>query len=139
MSLFVTLLNTQTIMEIVYLISLHHCRLYGTFLQWHQIKQVFNQFQNIHTSTACMCICQHFVRCMCLLLKCVMHFVCLLQRAVIPLVSPDVLYLFRVQAVCHREKRSDFSQTLLFKGLSNNLDFVCLCVPCCKIQKCLLM
>ncbi|KAI7807360.1 putative receptor-type tyrosine-protein phosphatase gamma [Triplophysa rosa] len=37
-------------------------------------------------------------------------------RAVIPLVSPDVLYLFRVQAVCHRDQRSDFSQTLLFKA-----------------------
>ncbi|XP_055068727.2 receptor-type tyrosine-protein phosphatase gamma [Misgurnus anguillicaudatus] len=37
-------------------------------------------------------------------------------RAVIPLVSPEVLYLFRVQAVCHRDQRSDFSQTLLFKA-----------------------
>ncbi|KAK7145118.1 hypothetical protein R3I94_011273 [Phoxinus phoxinus] len=37
-------------------------------------------------------------------------------RAVIPLVSPDVLYLFRVQAVCQRDQRSDFSQTLLFKA-----------------------
>jgi len=45
--------------------------------------------------------------------------VCLLQRAVIALVSPDVLYLFRVQAVCQRDQRSDFSQTLLFKGLSD--------------------
>uniref|UniRef100_A0A671P6Q7 protein-tyrosine-phosphatase n=1 Tax=Sinocyclocheilus anshuiensis TaxID=1608454 RepID=A0A671P6Q7_9TELE len=37
-------------------------------------------------------------------------------RAVITLVSPDVLYLFRVQAVCQRDQRSDFSQTLLFKA-----------------------
>uniref|UniRef100_A0A671P6M6 protein-tyrosine-phosphatase n=1 Tax=Sinocyclocheilus anshuiensis TaxID=1608454 RepID=A0A671P6M6_9TELE len=36
--------------------------------------------------------------------------------AVITLVSPDVLYLFRVQAVCQRDQRSDFSQTLLFKA-----------------------
>uniref|UniRef100_A0A8C1KPR3 protein-tyrosine-phosphatase n=1 Tax=Cyprinus carpio TaxID=7962 RepID=A0A8C1KPR3_CYPCA len=40
-------------------------------------------------------------------------------RAVITLVSPDVLYLFRVQAVCQRDQRSDFSQTLLFKGLTH--------------------
>uniref|UniRef100_A0A8C1I8M3 protein-tyrosine-phosphatase n=1 Tax=Cyprinus carpio TaxID=7962 RepID=A0A8C1I8M3_CYPCA len=38
------------------------------------------------------------------------------RRAVITLVSPDVLYLFRVQAVCQRDQRSDFSQTLLFKA-----------------------
>ncbi|XP_021332937.1 receptor-type tyrosine-protein phosphatase gamma [Danio rerio] len=37
-------------------------------------------------------------------------------RAVITLVSPDVLYLFRVQALCQRDQRSDFSQTLLFKA-----------------------
>uniref|UniRef100_A0A673GEE2 protein-tyrosine-phosphatase n=1 Tax=Sinocyclocheilus rhinocerous TaxID=307959 RepID=A0A673GEE2_9TELE len=35
---------------------------------------------------------------------------------IITLVSPDVLYLFRVQAVCQRDQRSDFSQTLLFKA-----------------------
>ncbi|KAM8868559.1 receptor-type tyrosine-protein phosphatase gamma [Synchiropus picturatus] len=35
-------------------------------------------------------------------------------KAVITNVSPDVLYLFRVQAVCQRDMRSDFSQTLLF-------------------------
>uniref|UniRef100_A0A9J7Y2H0 protein-tyrosine-phosphatase n=1 Tax=Cyprinus carpio carpio TaxID=630221 RepID=A0A9J7Y2H0_CYPCA len=39
-----------------------------------------------------------------------------LKTAVITLVSPDVLYLFRVQAVCQRDQRSDFSQTLLFKA-----------------------
>lgn len=38
------------------------------------------------------------------------------QRAVITSVSPDVLYLFRVQAVCQPDLRSDFSQTLLFRG-----------------------
>ncbi|XP_051986844.1 receptor-type tyrosine-protein phosphatase gamma isoform X1 [Xyrauchen texanus] len=38
------------------------------------------------------------------------------MRAVISLVSPDVLYLFRVQAVCQRDQRSDFSQTLLFRA-----------------------
>lgn len=37
-------------------------------------------------------------------------------RAVITRMSPDVLYLFRVQALCHRDQRSDFSQTLLFKA-----------------------
>lgn len=40
----------------------------------------------------------------------------LLQKAVISNVSPDVLYLFRVQAVCQHDLRSDFSQTLLFRG-----------------------
>ncbi|KAI4902111.1 hypothetical protein NFI96_013181 [Prochilodus magdalenae] len=35
-------------------------------------------------------------------------------RAVISRMSPDVLYLFRVQALCQRDQRSDFSQTLLF-------------------------
>ena len=40
----------------------------------------------------------------------------LLQKAVITNVSPDVLYLFRVQAVCQHDLRSDFSQTLLFRG-----------------------
>uniref|UniRef100_A0A8C1XKX5 protein-tyrosine-phosphatase n=1 Tax=Cyprinus carpio TaxID=7962 RepID=A0A8C1XKX5_CYPCA len=39
-----------------------------------------------------------------------------INKAVITLVSPDVLYLFRVQAVCQRDQRSDFSQTLLFKA-----------------------
>ncbi|XP_064155378.1 receptor-type tyrosine-protein phosphatase gamma-like isoform X1 [Anguilla rostrata] len=37
-------------------------------------------------------------------------------EAVITQVSPDVLYLFRVQAVCQRDLRSDFSQTLLFRA-----------------------
>uniref|UniRef100_A0A674PIS2 protein-tyrosine-phosphatase n=1 Tax=Takifugu rubripes TaxID=31033 RepID=A0A674PIS2_TAKRU len=37
-------------------------------------------------------------------------------KAVISNVSPDVLYLFRVQAVCQRDMRSDFSQTLLFRA-----------------------
>lgn len=40
----------------------------------------------------------------------------LMQKAVITNVSPDVLYLFRVQAVCQHDLRSDFSQTLLFRG-----------------------
>lgn len=37
-------------------------------------------------------------------------------KAVITNVSPDTLYLFRVQAVCQRDLRSDFSQTLLFRA-----------------------
>ncbi|CAG06945.1 unnamed protein product, partial [Tetraodon nigroviridis] len=37
-------------------------------------------------------------------------------KAVITNVSPDVLYLFRVQAVCQHDLRSDFSQTLLFRA-----------------------
>uniref|UniRef100_A0AAY4CWE5 Receptor-type tyrosine-protein phosphatase gamma n=1 Tax=Denticeps clupeoides TaxID=299321 RepID=A0AAY4CWE5_9TELE len=37
-------------------------------------------------------------------------------RAVITHVSPDILYLFRVQAVCQKDLRSDFSQTLLFRA-----------------------
>ncbi|MCJ8729428.1 hypothetical protein PDJAM_G00106170 [Pangasius djambal] len=37
-------------------------------------------------------------------------------RAVITHMSPDALYLFRVQALCQRDLRSDFSQTLLFKA-----------------------
>lgn len=41
------------------------------------------------------------------------------QRAVITHMSPDALYLFRVQALCQRDQRSDFSQTLLFKGKNN--------------------
>ncbi|XP_073500748.1 receptor-type tyrosine-protein phosphatase gamma isoform X2 [Phyllobates terribilis] len=31
-------------------------------------------------------------------------------------VSPDILYLFRVQAVCRNDMRSDFSQTMLFQA-----------------------
>ncbi|XP_034536847.1 receptor-type tyrosine-protein phosphatase gamma [Notolabrus celidotus] len=38
------------------------------------------------------------------------------MKAVITNVSPEVLYLFRVQAVCHHDLRSDFSQTLLFRA-----------------------
>ncbi|KAM3621040.1 uncharacterized protein V6R79_005149 [Siganus canaliculatus] len=38
------------------------------------------------------------------------------MKAVITNVSPDVLYLFRVQAVCQLDLRSDFSQTLLFRA-----------------------
>ncbi|CAJ1050651.1 receptor-type tyrosine-protein phosphatase gamma [Xyrichtys novacula] len=38
------------------------------------------------------------------------------MRAVITNVSPDILYLFRVQAVCQHDLRSDFSQTLLFRA-----------------------
>ncbi|XP_067361921.1 receptor-type tyrosine-protein phosphatase gamma-like isoform X2 [Channa argus] len=38
------------------------------------------------------------------------------MKAVITNVSPDILYLFRVQAVCQRDLRSDFSQTLLFRA-----------------------
>ncbi|XP_015202751.2 receptor-type tyrosine-protein phosphatase gamma [Lepisosteus oculatus] len=37
-------------------------------------------------------------------------------EAVINHVSPDILYLFRVQAVCQNDMRSDFSQTLLFQA-----------------------
>ncbi|XP_022538497.1 receptor-type tyrosine-protein phosphatase gamma [Astyanax mexicanus] len=37
-------------------------------------------------------------------------------EAVIKPVSPDVLYLFRVQAVCMNDKRSDFSQSMLFRA-----------------------
>ncbi|XP_048878342.1 receptor-type tyrosine-protein phosphatase gamma-like isoform X1 [Brienomyrus brachyistius] len=37
-------------------------------------------------------------------------------RAVITHVSPDILYLFRVQAVCQKDMRSDFSQTMLFRA-----------------------
>ena len=39
-----------------------------------------------------------------------------LQKATISHVSPDRLYLFRVQAVCRNDMRSDFSQTMLFQG-----------------------
>lgn len=39
-----------------------------------------------------------------------------LQKATISHVSPDSLYLFRVQAVCRNDMRSDFSQTMLFQG-----------------------
>ncbi|XP_053294936.1 receptor-type tyrosine-protein phosphatase gamma [Pleuronectes platessa] len=38
------------------------------------------------------------------------------MKAVITNVSPDILYLFRVQAVCEHDLRSDFSQTLLFRA-----------------------
>ncbi|XP_069000479.1 receptor-type tyrosine-protein phosphatase gamma [Embiotoca jacksoni] len=38
------------------------------------------------------------------------------MKAVITNVSPDILYLFRVQAVCQLDMRSDFSQTLLFRA-----------------------
>ncbi|XP_033938221.1 receptor-type tyrosine-protein phosphatase gamma isoform X2 [Pseudochaenichthys georgianus] len=38
------------------------------------------------------------------------------MRAIITNVSPEVLYLFRVQAVCQHDLRSDFSQTLLFRA-----------------------
>ncbi|KAG7472496.1 hypothetical protein MATL_G00109400 [Megalops atlanticus] len=37
-------------------------------------------------------------------------------EAIITHVSPDVLYLFRVQAVCQKDMRSDFSQTMLFRA-----------------------
>ncbi|XP_036875002.2 receptor-type tyrosine-protein phosphatase gamma isoform X1 [Manis javanica] len=37
-------------------------------------------------------------------------------KAIISHVSPDSLYLFRVQAVCRNDMRSDFSQTLLFQA-----------------------
>ncbi|KAI3369552.1 hypothetical protein L3Q82_007760 [Scortum barcoo] len=37
-------------------------------------------------------------------------------EAIISPVSPDVLYLFRVQAVCMNDMRSDFSQSMLFRG-----------------------
>uniref|UniRef100_A0A8C7HW68 protein-tyrosine-phosphatase n=1 Tax=Oncorhynchus kisutch TaxID=8019 RepID=A0A8C7HW68_ONCKI len=37
-------------------------------------------------------------------------------EAVITPVSPDVLYLFRVQAVCMSDMRSDFSQSMLFRA-----------------------
>lgn len=39
-----------------------------------------------------------------------------LQKATISHISPDSLYLFRVQAVCRNDMRSDFSQTMLFQG-----------------------
>ncbi|MEE6501866.1 hypothetical protein FKM82_004344 [Ascaphus truei] len=37
-------------------------------------------------------------------------------KAIINHVSPDILYLFRVQAVCRTDMRSDFSQTMLFQA-----------------------
>ncbi|XP_069499852.1 receptor-type tyrosine-protein phosphatase gamma isoform X2 [Ambystoma mexicanum] len=37
-------------------------------------------------------------------------------KAVINHVSPAILYLFRVQAVCRNDMRSDFSQTMLFQA-----------------------
>ncbi|CAH2313006.1 receptor-type tyrosine- phosphatase gamma isoform X2 [Pelobates cultripes] len=36
-------------------------------------------------------------------------------KIIINHVSPDILYLFRVQAVCRYDMRSDFSQTMLFQ------------------------
>uniref|UniRef100_A0A670XUK0 Receptor-type tyrosine-protein phosphatase gamma n=1 Tax=Pseudonaja textilis TaxID=8673 RepID=A0A670XUK0_PSETE len=36
-------------------------------------------------------------------------------KAIISHVSSDILYLFRVQAVCRNDMRSDFSQTMLFQ------------------------
>ncbi|XP_067089755.1 receptor-type tyrosine-protein phosphatase gamma [Osmerus mordax] len=38
------------------------------------------------------------------------------MKAMVTHVSPDILYLFRVQAVCQQDLRSDFSQTLLFSA-----------------------
>lgn len=60
-------------------------------------------------------------KCVSLLIQTFLMRVCvcapfLLQKAVITNVSPDILYLFRVQAVCQHDLRSDFSQTLLFRG-----------------------
>uniref|UniRef100_A0A673L9U8 protein-tyrosine-phosphatase n=1 Tax=Sinocyclocheilus rhinocerous TaxID=307959 RepID=A0A673L9U8_9TELE len=43
-------------------------------------------------------------------------------EAVIAPVSSDVLYLFRVQAVCLNDKRSDFSQSMLFRGTGLHLN-----------------
>ncbi|XP_059878804.1 receptor-type tyrosine-protein phosphatase gamma isoform X3 [Delphinus delphis] len=40
-------------------------------------------------------------------------------KATISPVSPDSLYLFRVQAVCRNDMRSDFSQTMLFQAEKN--------------------
>ncbi|XP_053723308.1 receptor-type tyrosine-protein phosphatase gamma-like isoform X8 [Synchiropus splendidus] len=37
-------------------------------------------------------------------------------EAIISPVSPDVLYLFRVQAICTNDMRSDFSQSMLFRA-----------------------
>ncbi|RVE72696.1 hypothetical protein OJAV_G00043530 [Oryzias javanicus] len=37
-------------------------------------------------------------------------------EAIISPVSPDVLYLFRVQAICRNDMRSDFSQSILFRA-----------------------
>ncbi|XP_060897489.1 protein tyrosine phosphatase receptor type Ga [Labrus mixtus] len=37
-------------------------------------------------------------------------------EAIISPVSPDVLYLFRVQAACMNDMRSDFSQSMLFRA-----------------------
>ncbi|XP_070311863.1 receptor-type tyrosine-protein phosphatase gamma isoform X3 [Odocoileus virginianus] len=37
-------------------------------------------------------------------------------KATISHISPDSLYLFRVQAVCRNDMRSDFSQTMLFQA-----------------------
>lgn len=46
------------------------------------------------------------------------------QKAIISHVSPDILYLFRVQAVCRNEMRSDFSQTMLFQGKKTTYKFL---------------
>lgn len=46
------------------------------------------------------------------------------QKAIISHVSPDILYLFRVQAVCRNEMRSDFSQTMLFQGKKSTYIFL---------------
>lgn len=72
-------------------------------------------------NTSFKCVFVHtFIRYVASLLQVIVSvFVCaslLLQKAVITNVSPDVLYLFRVQAVCQHDLRSDFSQTLLFRG-----------------------
>lgn len=48
-------------------------------------------------------------------------FFLILQKATISHVSPDSLYLFRVQAVCRNDMRSDFSQTMLFQGKTISL------------------
>ncbi|XP_058487247.1 receptor-type tyrosine-protein phosphatase gamma-like [Solea solea] len=37
-------------------------------------------------------------------------------EAIISPVSPDVLYLFRVQSICMNDMRSDFSQSMLFRA-----------------------
>lgn len=56
------------------------------------------------------------------------------QKAIISHVSPDILYLFRVQAVCRNEMRSDFSQTMLFQGKKTNMHtyfyikWLCVCL-----------
>lgn len=56
-----------------------------------------------------------------LYVHCICITVCVFQEAVIAPVSTDVLYLFRVQAVCLNDKRSDFSQSMLFRGTELHL------------------